>query len=55
MMQLIEENQSIWRIRNNYIKDAGECGECEEFWKILLIDKEGHVEDLEKLVKEHLK
>lgn len=55
MMQLIEENQDLWRIKNNYIKDAGGCGECEDFWKKMVIDKEGHIDELEKLIKEHFK
>jgi len=55
MMQLIEENQSLWRINNNYIRDAGGCGECQEFWKKLQKDKEEHIKELEELVKKHLK
>jgi hypothetical protein len=55
MMQLIEENQSLWQIKNNYIKDANSCGECQEFWKKLEMDKEEHIKDLEELVRKHLK
>jgi hypothetical protein len=32
MSQLLEENQSLWRIKNNYKNDAKGDSEAEEFW-----------------------
>jgi len=54
MAQLTEENQSLWRIKNNYISDASGCDECQEFWKKLVEDKEEHIRDLSELLKKHL-
>jgi hypothetical protein len=54
MAQLVEEHQSLWRIKNAYKKDAQQCQECLDFWNMLEKDKEEHIEDLTKLVKDHL-
>ena len=32
MSQLLEENQSLWRIKNNYKNDAKGDSEAEAFW-----------------------
>lgn len=53
MMQLIEENKSLWRIKNSYKQDAANCAECLAFWNKLIKDKEEHVEDLQNLIKSH--
>ncbi len=53
MAQLTEENQSLWRIKNNYIKDASGCDECQEFWKQLASKKEQQIKDLSELLKKH--
>ncbi|MFW6102848.1 MAG: hypothetical protein ACOC7M_00990 [Chloroflexota bacterium] len=31
MMQMVEENQSLWRIKNMYTKDTGDCSGCSDF------------------------
>lgn len=54
MEQLTEENKSLWRLKNNYIKDASGCEECREFWEELIKDKEEHVSDLSRLLKKHI-
>ena len=54
MAQLTEENQSLWRIKRNYIPDAKECKECEEYWKKLVQDKEEHIKDLTGLLNSHM-
>ena len=54
LRQLTEEHTSLWRIKDEYIKDAAGCGECEALWKKLEKDKEEHVKELETLVKKHL-
>lgn len=53
MAQLVEESQSLWRIRNQYMKDASMCQECADYWTRLAREKEQHVMDLERLVMEH--
>lgn len=54
MEQLTKENQSLWRIKNNYIGDASGCNECKEYWQKLIKDKEQHVKDLSELLKHHM-
>ena len=54
MMQMVEENQSLWRIKNTYSQDASGCSECSDFWKDLASQKEQNVDRLEKLIKSHL-
>lgn len=51
--QITEESQSLWRIRNSYIKDAEPCKECVDFWERLAQDKEEHIRELERLIVEH--
>jgi len=51
--QITEESQSLWRIRNSYMADAGQCHECIDFWEKLAQGKEQHIRDLEKLIMEH--
>lgn len=53
MMQLVEESQSVWRIKTNYEQEAGSCDECLDFWKQLLVQKERNIDELEKLMKKH--
>ncbi|MBI2175598.1 MAG: hypothetical protein HYU35_02615 [Parcubacteria group bacterium] len=52
--QLVQEHKSLWRIRDEYKKDAGSCEKCRAVWEKLEQDKEAHVQELAGLVKEHL-
>lgn len=52
--QLVQEHKSLWRIRDEYKKDAGPCEKCRVVWEKLERDKEAHVKELAQLVKEHL-
>lgn len=54
MNQMVQEHKSLWRIKNEYKKDAGDCGDCEKFWQKLEEEKESHAKELEELVKKHL-
>jgi len=40
MQQIVQENQSLWRIENMYMDDAGECGSCNGWWDKMKADKE---------------
>jgi hypothetical protein len=53
-MQLVEEQKSLWRIKQNYKKDAEACPSCTEYWKNLEKEKEEQVKKLQHMVKEHL-
>ena len=55
MTQMVEENKSLWRIRNAYTRDATTCGQCQAFWEKLAKDKEDHIKELQGLLKTHLK
>ena len=54
LTQLMVEHKSLWRIKNSYKNDADDCQSCRSFWEKLEKDKEGHVEELKELVKQHL-
>lgn len=52
--QLSQESKSLWRIKNMYAKDAGECKDCIAFWEKMEKDKEDHIKDLSELIKKHI-
>ncbi|MBE3115878.1 hypothetical protein IMZ68_01605 [Candidatus Bathyarchaeota archaeon] len=54
MSQLLEENQSLWRIKNNYKNDAKGDSEAEKFWEYLEKDKEDHVKRLTELLAKRI-
>jgi hypothetical protein len=51
--QLVQENKSLWRIKNMYMKDAGDCVSCKAFWEKMEKDKEEHIQELLRLIKSH--
>ena len=53
MRQSVQEHTSLWRIKNEYAKDA-DCDTCRNFWKKMETDKENHVSELSSLIKQHL-
>jgi len=55
MAQLTEENQSLWRIKNNYKKDAQGDSEATEFWNYLEQDKQDHIKKLTELLAKRIK
>jgi len=54
MLQLTQEQKSIWRVRKYYINDAGSCEECRNFWTKFLQQKEDNVNEIRGLIKKHL-
>jgi hypothetical protein len=54
MLQLTQEQKSIWRVRKYYISDAGNCEECKNFWTKFLQQKEDNVNEIRGLIKKHL-
>lgn len=54
MEQMIEENKSLWRIKNTYKKDARACQDCVDFWNFLERDKEEHISRLRTLIQNHI-
>jgi hypothetical protein len=54
MLQLVQEQKSWWRIKNEYQKDLGDCTTCQAFWQKLEKDKEAHSKELLALIKQHI-
>jgi hypothetical protein len=54
MEQLLIENKSLWRIKNNYKKDSSMDNEAKEVWNFIEKDKEELVKILTEKVKERL-
>jgi hypothetical protein len=54
MIQMVEENKCLWRIKNMYKKDARHCDRCEKFWQNLETEKEQRVGELRELIKIHI-
>jgi hypothetical protein len=50
MPQLLDENQSLWRIKNSYKNDAKADSKAEDFWEELEKDKEDHIKRLTELL-----
>ncbi len=55
MAQLTEENQSLWRIKNNYKRDAANDKEAMEFWNYLEKNKQDHIKRLTELLGKRIK
>jgi hypothetical protein len=53
MMQLVQENKSLWRINEHYMNDS-DCDSCREFWENLAAQKSENIRDLEMLISEHM-
>lgn len=55
MLQLTQEQKSLWRITKMYAKDSGKNTEVKKFWTNLAKDKEKHIKEIKELVKKYLK
>lgn len=54
LKQLVQESKSLWRIKNNYMNDAGDCEDCKNLWKEIMEQKEAHAQKIEEIVKKHI-
>jgi hypothetical protein len=54
MAQPTEENQSLWRIKNNYKKDAANDKEALDFWNNIENDKRDHIKKLIELLEKRI-
>ena len=52
--QMAHVSKSLWRIKNDYGKDSGDCASCKAFWEKLTEEKDGHVKELMRLIEDHL-
>ena len=54
MAQMVVESKSLWRIKNEYMKDALEDQESQALWVELEKQKETNLRKLETLLRERL-
>lgn len=54
MSQIVEDHRSLWRIRDTYENDSGECRQCREMWKRLADSREAELNEMIDLLKAHL-
>ena len=54
MTQLTQESRSLWRIKNDYLKDAGKSKELKAFWSEVAKEKESLIEDLKTIIKSEM-
>lgn len=54
MAQLTKENQSLWRIKNSYKKDAQNDRQAMDFWNYLEKDKQDHIKKLTELLAKRM-
>ena len=54
MFQMLNESKSLWRIKNEYKRDAEDCSSCAAFWLEMEKQKEENVRRLEAMIKDHL-
>lgn len=51
MLQLVQENKSLWRIKNKYMTDSADCPDCQAFYEKLTQQKEAVVTELYALIQ----
>jgi len=54
MAQMVEENKSLWRIKNKYLADSTDCSECQLFFTKLAEKKEATINELLMLIKSEI-
>lgn len=53
MTQMVQEQKSLWRIENHYMKESASDVE-KDFWERFFNEKKMHIEELRKLIKENI-
>ncbi|MFA6462788.1 MAG: hypothetical protein WCT51_01930 [Candidatus Shapirobacteria bacterium] len=54
MAQMVQENKSLWRIKNKYLADSTDCPECQLFFTKLTEKKEATIAELLMLIKSEI-
>ena len=54
MTQLTQEARSLWRIKNDYQKDAAKYPELKALWKQIADEKEQLIRDLQAIIKKEM-
>jgi len=53
MLQITQEQKSLWRMQKYYISDAKNCAECKDFWIKYQGQKEQNIREMKKLLEKH--
>jgi len=54
MLQLTQEQKSVWRINKHYMNDSNNCEECKIFWQEFKTQKEQNIQKMKELIKKYL-
>ena len=54
MLQITQEQKSLWRMKKYYLYDSEECKECNDFWKKFMTQKEENIAEMKKLLQKHI-
>ena len=54
MMQMTVEHKSLWRIKDDYLKDAKKSPATKKFWQKMVKEKEKHIQELKNLIKKEI-
>jgi len=54
MLQITQEQKSLWRMKKYYIYDAADCEECKNFWTKFMDQKEKNIAEMKKLLQKHI-
>jgi len=55
MAQIVQESKSLWRIKNEYKRDAEGCAMCHSLMADLERQKEDNLRRMEVILRDHLK
>ena len=53
MLQITQEQKSLWRMQRYYTSDAKDCLECQKFWEKFMAQKEENIAEMKKLLEKH--
>lgn len=54
MLQYTVEARSLWRIKDDYMKDADNSPESKKLWEKLIKDKTEHLSEIRELIKKEI-
>lgn len=54
MLQYTVEARSLWRIKDDYMKDADNSPESKALWEKLIKDKTEHLAEIRALIKKEI-
>ena len=55
MSQIVEDHRSLWRMRDLYENNSGECAECRELWRGMASSREAELKNMIEILRRHLR